>query len=545
MRWLASIGVLSLALSCLGPAAGIVDGQRARLSAAPSAPAEADDPSAGPKVSKEGLAAAPTDYDGPHFEDVAEAVSAAVPGYGTGVAWGDYDGDGDEDLYVVGLGAAGAGEANVLLRNDCGKFTDVTRAAGVGDAGPGVGAAWAAVDNAGDLDLFVANRPGANKLYVNERGRFSDLAVEANVADPRGMGEGVAWADVDRDGRVDLYVANYSGAPAPNNEPNRLFHNLGNLQFRNVAGAWGVADRGNGEGVAWADYDRDGDLDLFVANARGPDAFYRQVGLGRFTEAAAGLGLAGGSGSSFGAAWGDYDNDGWLDLYVTRQGPNRLYHNLAGTGFEEVAQQAGVAGNGWSMGCAWGDFDNDGDLDLHVANADQPGYEPDDALYENVGGAPPTFRDVTEAAGVTNRLDARGSAWADYDGDGDLDLYVVNQGTGQPNRLWRNGGLAGRHWLAVRLVGRLSNRLAMGARVTVRSEKAQVREISGGSGFASQDSLPVEFGLRTWSGPVEVTVQWPSGVRSVHRGVAIDQTIGLFEPQPSILLPAVARDGAD
>ncbi len=473
------------------------------------------------------------------FTDVAGLMNASAPGYGTGTAWGDYDGDGDLDLYVVNLGAPpGIGEPNVLLRNDGSTFTDVTVGAGVGDDGPGVAAVWGDIDNDGDLDLFVSNRPGSNALYRNEgNGTFIDVAAEAGVTDPAGYGEGAAWIDFDHDSLLDLYVANYS---SQGGIPNRLFRNLDGLHFTDVAGPLGVADMGNGEGIAWADFDNDGDQDLYIANANySANALYRQQADGTFVNVAAAMHVLGGPGRSFGAAWGDYDNDGWLDLYVAQEGANKLYRNLGGADFADVTAQAGVGGDRWSLGCAWGDYDNDGYLDLHVANAAVTGYDPADVLYRNEGGAPVTFSDVTAAAGVTNTLDARGSAWGDFDGDGDLDLYVVDQGSGQPNRLFRNEGSAS-HWLHVRPIGSVSNRAAVGARVAVTSDHTQIREISGGSGFASQDSLAAEFGLGGWSDPVTVSVRWPSGIQVLSGGVALDQAIALIEPAPDLSAAAKA-----
>lgn len=401
----------------------------------------------------------------PYFSDVAPQMNATAPGYGAGTSWGDYDDDGDLDLYVVNLGYQGSGQANVLLRNDGSTFTDFTAAAGVGDGGPGVAAVWGDMDNDGDLDLFVSNRPGNNALYRNEGdGHFTNVAAQAGVTDPSGWGEGSAWIDHDGDGLLDLYVANLY---VQGYQPNRLYHNLDGFHFVDVAGPLGIADTGNGEGIAWADFDNDGDMDLYIANAYGTNALYLQQSDGTFLNVTAQMHVPGGPGNSYGVAWGDYDNDGWLDLYVAQQGANKLYRNLGGSDFADVTDQAGVGGgsNRWSLGCAWGDFDSDGWLDLHVANATVGGYDPGDILYCNLGGSPPTFADGTALAGVTNTLDTRGSAWGDFDHDGDLDLYVVNQGTsGEPNRLFHNNGNAN-HWLHVIAIGRVSNLLAICVRV--------------------------------------------------------------------------------
>lgn len=416
----------------------------------------------------------------------------------------------------------------MLLRNDGGTFSDVSAAAGVDDPGPGVAAVWGDMDNDGDLDLFLSNRPGSNALFLNEGdGSFQNIGTPAGVGDPAGYGEGSAWADIDDDGLLDLYVANYSSASS---QPNRLFQNLDGFHFVGVASERGVAHMGNGEGIAWADFDNDGDMDLYVANANyGANALFQQQADGNFVDVAVQMHVPGGPLRSFGAAWGDYDNDGWLDLYVAQEGANKLYRNLGGADFADVTTEAGVGGSHGSLGCAWGDIDNDGWLDLHVANNNFLGYDPADILYHNEGGSPITFTEVTAACGLTNTLNAMGNTWGDMDDDGDLDLYVVNQGSGAPNRLFRNDSTPG-NWLQIRLIGCTSNCSAIGARVTVASDRTQIREVSGGSGFASQDSLPAEFGLDDWTDPVTVTVAWSSGLQTELPGIVADRIITITEP---------------
>lgn len=195
--------------------------------------------------------------------------------------------------------------------------------------------------------------------------------------------------------------------------------------------------------------------------------------------------------------------------------------------------EAGVAGDRWSLGCAWGGFDGDGRLDLHVANAAVAGYKPGDILHRNEGGTPVTFLDVTDVTGIANLLDAPGSGWSDFDTDGDLDLYVVNQGAGQANRFFRNNGFQ-HHWLVVSLVGCLSNRSGIGARIRVTSDVEQVREITYGSGFASQDGLPAEFGPGGWADAVNVDVLWASGRHSSLMGVAVDAMVTVHECVPDL-----------
>ena len=377
------------------------------------------------------------------FTDVAVAAGVNDGGDSQGVAWGDYDSDGDQDLYVANNG-------NIrLYRNDGqGRFTEATVRAGMEDGGNGTGVAWGDYDNDGYLDLFAANN-GENWLFrSNGDSTFTNVMRSARVND-RGTQTGAAWGDFDSDGDLDLYVAS-------NDRPNRLYRNNRDGTFTNVADSAEVADTGNTQGVSWGDYDNDGDLDLYTVKVFQPNRLYRNNGRGAFTDVGT---LAGVSDGAFGrgAAWGDYDNDGDLDLYVVNSGPNRLYWNNGNGTFTNVGDSAGVADIGDGYGCAWGDFDNDGDLDLYVVNSGSP-----HRLYRNDGNG--KFTDIAASSGVTERGPGGFiAAWGDYDNDGDLDMYVAI--SGRANRLYRNAGNANR-WLHVRLVGTVSNRSGIGAQVT-------------------------------------------------------------------------------
>jgi len=374
------------------------------------------------------------------FSNVTDIAGVGCTGLSFGVAWGDYDNDGDLDLYV-----ANYNEANVLYRNNGdGTFTDVTDEAGVSCRGHSRGVAWGDYDNDGDLDLYVAN-DGANVLYRNNGdGTFTDVTSEAGVS-CTGSSCGVAWGDYDNDGDLDLYVANFY-------EANVLYRNNGDGTFADVTSEAGVGYTGYSRGVAWSDYDNDGDLDLYVANYEA-NVLYRNNGDDTFTDVTdeAGVGY---TGSSWGVAWGDYDNDGDLDLYVANYEANVLYRNNGDGTFTDVTGQAGVGCTGNSRGVAWGDYDNDGDLDLYVAN-----YYGANVLYRNNGDG--TFTMVGAGVGCTGN--SRGVAWGDYDNDGDLDLYVAND---EANVLYRNNGNLN-HWLQIRLHGTISNRSAIGTKVKV------------------------------------------------------------------------------
>ena len=444
------------------------------------------------------------------FMDVSDSLNQRYQRCSVGTAWGDYDNDGDLDLYVVNLG-----QSNVLYQNNGnGSFNDVANIAGVDDSGDGVGCAWADFDNDGYIDIFVSNRPGQNRLYLNNRdGTFTDIASSAGVSDPSGNGEGVAWVDYNNDGFLDLYVLNYL-------QPNRLFTNNGDRTFNDVTDSAGVGHTGRGEGVACADFDNDNDYDIFVANYSGYNVLYLNTGDGTFVNVTSSAGV-GDFSNSFGVDWADYDNDGDLDLYVAQNGSNSLYANQFDGTFENMTSIAGVGGSSWSLGAAWGDYDNDGWLDLYVAN-----HLGEDNFYLNNRNG--TFTEVTSQAGITNLSNARGCIWGDYDNDGDLDLFIANHDY-QFNKLYRNEGCAN-HWLIIKTVGTISNYSGIGARLEARVQNTRmIREISGGSGFASQNSLPVEFGLGLSIILDTLIVKWPSGLSDTLFSVEADTIIVVTE----------------
>ena len=450
--------------------------------------------------------------------DFAEAGNVAGvddSGIGSGIAWGDYDGDGDPDLYVVN------GAANKLYRNDgSGSFTDVS-AAPVNDGSDARGAGWGDVDSDGDLDLYLANTSGAtNQLFRNDGGgSFTDITV--SPLDDVGYGTQVALADYDNDGDLDIYVVNQSTTAVPN----RLFKNDGSGTFTEVGGTAGVDDSGDGRGGAWGDYDGDGDPDLYVANNGGANKLYSNDGDGTFTDASAAP--VNDANNGVGTAWGDYDNDGDLDLYLTNftSVANKLFQNNGSGTFTEVGAAAGVDDSGSGQGASWGDYDNDGDLDLYLAQGGP------NRLFQNNGNG--TFNEVGVSGGVADSETGTGASWADYDGDGDLDLYVTNFNS-KPNLLYKNNGNSNR-WLHVKLTGVANNKSAIGTLVTaVTGSTRQKRYVDGGSGFLSQPSLPVEFGFGSTTTVDSLIVKWPDGFQKYLTNVATNQVLSLTETNPTI-----------
>ena len=480
------------------------------------------------------------------FTDVAADAGVAKVDRGRGSAWGDYDGDGDLDLFSVGIQSPHA-----LYRNEAGhNFTDITQSAGLYDERGGWSATCADYDNDGDLDLYVTRDAwegrAPNSLYQNQGDlTFLDQGVAAGVADPDASFT-AAWADYDNDGFVDLYVADgITGDGAGN----KLYHNQSNGAFVDRAARAGVDHTGKSLGVAFGDYDRDGDLDLYVVDVDGPNTLYRNQGNGHFVDATREAGVAAPEQGGYVAFFLDYDNDGDLDLFVSAMsyyelfvqsqisgrtaGPARahLYRNNGGGRFADVAVEAGLSRTFGSMGAGFGDVDYDGRIDIYLANGGpmMARFEPN-ILYHNRGDR---FADITKAAGVGNLGKGHGATFADYDNDGDLDLYAGigghYPGDVWPNSLYRNEGHAN-HWLVVELQGRPPNQSAIGAHLKLQAgDLTQMAEVSSGGGFGSSNSLPVEFGLGDRTRIDALEIRWPSGKNDVHRNLGVDQVLRFAE----------------
>ena len=427
------------------------------------------------------------------------------PTDGHGIAWGDFDNDGDDDLFL-----ANAGD-NALLRNDGeGSFTKMPNLPSSG--GDSRSAAWADYDNDGDLDLYLVNWGSANHLYRNDGGgEFSDVTTSPLDCDLQG--NNVAWADFDNDGDMDLFFTNFDG-------PNKLVRNDGGT-FVLVEGT-PLSFTDASRGAAWGDFDADNDPDLYVSVQDGPNRLFRNDGGGMFLDVT--TAPLDDDGSGKGVAWADYDNDGDLDLYlVNRFTPNRLFNNDGGV-FTNVADEV-VGDTGDGRTCGWGDYNNDGWLDLFITNNDG-----ENKLFHNLGGE--AFADTT-CGDLMNPVPAWGMGWSDYDNDGDLDMYVSHHTwEGLPNHMFRNDLITNNSWLQVELVGTQSNRFGVGARVQVGSPTSlvtQTREITAGSGYMSQPSVVAQFGLNQ-TNMVDVTIYWPSGVVQHRTNQAVNTRLVIEEP---------------
>jgi hypothetical protein len=497
---------------------------------------------------------------------IMETVSA-------GLALFDYDDDGDIDIYFLsGMPLKGAEfdaePTNELYRNEGGwKFTNVTKEAGVGDTGYGLGVAVGDYDNDGDKDIYVNNH-GPNILYRNNGdGTFTDVTEKAGVGNGSYTGAGACFLDADKDGDLDLYVSSYlkfsydshrtgtaDGYPVyvgPNYfpaAPDVLYRNNGDGTFTDISKSAGIAGHVSwGMGMVCGDYDNDGDTDIFVANDGDGNFLFQNDGTGKFEETGLMAGVSydihGDEQGSMGASCVDFDNDGLLDFYVTSyQGQLAcLYKNLGDNIFDDVTRLTG-AGEGTVPNVTWGaglvDFDNDGDRDIFVACGhlldniesfdDRSTYFETNVLLMNTGDG--KFENVSEKSGdgMKVKLSSRGAGFDDLDNDGDVDVVVLNSRR-EPTIL-RNDSPSQGHWLQVRLQGVKTNRDGVGAHVKVTAgDLTLLDEVHSGTGYQSHFGMRLYFGLGERERVDRIEVRWIGGGSDVFEDIKADQLVTLIE----------------
>jgi hypothetical protein len=491
-----------------------------------------------------------------------------------GLALFDYDADGWIDIYFLngaplpGTQHIGDPPRNALYRNEGGwKFVDVTAQAGVGDTGFGLGVAIADYDNDGDQDIFV-NNYGPDVLYRNNGdGTFANQTEDAGVSGGPDVGAGACFLDIDADGDLDLYVANYVKFTYPTHivhfregfpqyvgpreypfAPDFLYRNNSDGTFTDVSIESGVGQHvGSGMGVVCADYDNDGDADIFVLNDVAAHFLFENNGTGKFKEVGLMSGFAfNGAGDelgSMGIDCGDYNNDGRLDFFATSYQNELpvLYRNMGGGILADVTVSSG-AGSGTYPYVNWGtgfvDFDSDGHRDLFIANGHlqdnidsfdkTSAYQVRNVLLRNKGNG--TFVDVSDVSGdgLLPELSSRGAAFDDMDNDGDCDVVILNSRR-EPTIL-RNDSQTGNHWVQILLRGMKSNRGGVGARVmVVAGELTQIDEVHSGRGYQSHWGSRLHFGLGPRDHVDRVEVRWLGGGIDTVENVPVDQLLTITE----------------
>jgi hypothetical protein len=466
------------------------------------------------------------------FTRIVDGDFGSDSGPTQGVSWADYNNDTYLDLYVSNM-LYPAGYDNFMYDNDgAGNLSKNTGSlpATYGSASRGI--TWGDYDSDGDLDLYVTDLVAHRNAFFTNNGdgtftKITDTPIDNNAF----SSTAASWVDYDNDGKLDIYISAY--------RTNLLFHNEGDSFTRILTGPL-VTDSYDTYGIAFSDYDNDSDQDLFVCiiGEGAPNKnnlFYTNNGDGTFTRVT-GQNIVTDGEMSAGASWGDYNNDGFMDLFVANlpggsSANNFLYQNNGDGTFTRITEGAIVNDGGYSFGSTWGDFDNDGDLDLYVANYNL-GESNVNFLYLNQSDG--TFLRAAGEAIATDVNGSVGTACGDYDNDGDLDIFVANSlNDNEVNGLYRNNGNAN-NWLKIKCIGSRSNRSGIGAKIRIKAnifsaDTWQLREISGQTGYCSQNSLEVHFGLGDATIIDSIKIEWPSGTVDIITEVEVNQFMQIDE----------------
>jgi enediyne biosynthesis protein E4 len=461
------------------------------------------------------------------------------------LAWGDYDNDGDQDLFLSIDGV------NKLMRNDGSDvFTDVSAAAGFTATAFSTGCAFGDLDNDGDLDLFVVTSSGGGELdllYEN-LGAASSYVFQSILSTNSGITDtssvrGMAFLDYNRDGLLDIYINT--------NSNDIVYKNLGNLQFQEVSSTIGVSSANGTEvGAVPTDINNDGWIDIFTGNRSSDlNKLFLNDGTGNFTDITVSAGITE-VGLGMGVLSFDYDNDLDMDLYWTSWPgatepfqPNAFYQNQGDNTFlNKTIETATLDESGWGISCNTGDIDNDRFEDFFVSNGFSD-TSTQSILYRNINGN--SFQDITNSVFGGLAWDGRGVAFADYDNDGDIDVCLTGD-AGVDTKLWRNDTANSNNWVSFNLEGVTCNRSAIGARIEVTADAlTTVKEVSGGAGRGSFNSLPVEFGIGSSTTITNVKVIWPSGVTENFNALGINQIHAIKEGDSTLSIDDISINSLD
>lgn len=440
-------------------------------------------------------------------------------GLSRGVAWGDFDNDGDPDLYV----ANSNGQWNAFYKNDGkGQFQKMTaernsESATISFGSNSQGVNWVDYDNDGDLDLFIVSRGEEKNLLFRNDSLVRFTKIEESELTKKGISASMAcWADFDNDGDLDVFLAGYS-------HPNLLFRNDGNENFQPIYDTViSENEEGRSRACSCGDSNKDGLPELYIANARKSNQYFKNLGDWKF-NLVKNVHEEKNIGYSYGASWADYDNDGDLDLFVANfDRENFLYQNdglgslLPFTDSILTIQQGGA-----SKGHTWGDFDHDGNLDLFVANGT---YAPDmrNFLFMNRGKG--VFEKTIQKALEKSADTSAGAAHADIDRDGDLDVFVANWGSrDQVNTLYKNIGAKG-NWITMRLKGTTSNTFGVGTQVSIYTKNNVLhRWLFPNTGYASQNDYELHFGLGDANEIDSLKIHWTLGKVDIYQNIVVNK----------------------
>lgn len=445
-------------------------------------------------------------------------------------AWVDYNNDGWDDLFI---GSKNAVDDNLLYKNNGnGTFTKITNGTLVNFKAHTASSTWADINNDGRLDVFVVNNTqDRSRILLNScNGNFIELVNSGIDIQPEYF-MGASWLDYDNDGYVDLLVTNFFSTRF-----HQLYHNNKNNTFTLVTNTPITLESERSMAPICADYNNDGLMDVFIPNGDNrPNSLFRNTGNGQFVKVTTGA-IATDAFNSVGAAWGDYNNDGFMDLYVanaSNQNDNLYKNNGDGT-FTAITNSPIVSDSGHTHGANWMDIDNDGDLDLYATNDVGVKF-----LYINDGQG--NFTRKTDELITADFGLSYGQAWADYNKDGFLDVMVFTH-SNQPNYLFKNNG-NGNKFISIKLQGTNSNRSAIGARIRVKAKgKWQTRQVNAQSGFGSQNSLRQHFGLANANKVDSIEVRWPSGYVQYLRKVNVNKFITITEDQSALVTGVAFND---
>jgi hypothetical protein len=454
-------------------------------------------------------------YGQNYYQEISAEAGISHPGFNRSAAVGDYNNDGHDDIFVCRINSS-----NLLYKNNGDNtFTEVAAELGLDFSGNSNTAVWGDLDNDGWIDLYVTSRAQANLLYHNNGdGTFTEIGETAGVAVKRNP-RSVHVVDYDKDGLLDIYVANLG-------EENNFFKNLGNMTFEEVIFQTNAVDRSIAQAAIFFDYDNDGDQDLYLSHdAYRTNILYRNNDQGYFQNVAkesnTDIEI-----QSMGVDVADINRDGWLDMYITNLGKNVVLMNNQDGTFRNASTETGLTDVGMGWGNVFLDFDNDGLIDVYTAN-DSYFSPPPNVLQRNLGKD--TFGIVDANTAIASKGGGYGAATLDVNHDGLLDIFVSNTGN-DGNQLFLNITSNSGNYLKIKARGTTSNRDAIGTKITLESEgQIFTDEINGGSGFASQNSLTLHFGLGNLENIDKMTVVWPNGNKEVYENLPVNEKLNLFE----------------